>query len=584
MFTRNLNLLGRSWFTQTEVSHNCWRSPYLCSPAWWTGLPPWMQQSYHSGSHSMNFRPPGRICGSVWSRSPRQRFCQAAPFHTSSGLMELWDSEPEFKRRCQDERQDPREALRHRGWNSSSYRADSRTRNLHSFSQNGPAESVTSGNSQTPEQTRKRGETVGYKYAEQIQRHWEYFSPYKEKSRPHAEVYIADGEKTEEFDFTVMSYNILSQHLLEDNAHLYKHCRRPILHWGHRFPNIEQELKQHNADILCLQEVQEDHYKTQIKPSLESLGYHCEYKMRTGRKPDGCAIGFKQSKFSLVSSHPVEFFRHGIPLLDRDNVGLILLLKPTATQSPAPSICVANTHLLYNPRRGDIKLTQLAMLLAEIGRVSVQEDGSCCPIILCGDFNSVPGSPLYSFVKEGKLDYEGLLISKISGQEQTPRGQRILSVPLWPKSLGISHSCQYETGYHSNTDKSTDDTEDSSNVPSAVSQDKSSPPSEKVRSSIEHQFNLTSVYSHYLSEGRRPEITTCHSKTATTVDYIFYSAAKDDLTVQAAGGSTIHNGQLQVLARLSLLSENELWPVNGLPNEHNSSDHLPLLAKFRLLH
>ncbi|MBN3281625.1 ANGE2 protein, partial [Polyodon spathula] len=92
--------------------------------------------------------------------------------------------------------------------------------------------------------------------------------------------------------------------------------------------------------------------------------------MWAGRKLDGYAIGFKQFKFSLVSSHPVEFFHHGIPLLDGDNVGLVLLLKPAATQSSDLSICVANTHLLYNPRQGDIKLTQLAILLAEIGQVS----------------------------------------------------------------------------------------------------------------------------------------------------------------------------------------------------------------------
>lgn len=41
-------------------------------------------------------------------------------------------------------------------------------------------------------------------------------------------------------------------------------------------------------------------------------------------------------------------------------------------------------------------------------------------------------------------------------------------------------------------------------------------------------------------------------------------------------------GGLKLLARLSLLTEEDLWTVNGLPNENNSSDHLPLLAKFRL--
>lgn len=135
--------------------------------------------------------------------------------------------------------------------------------------------------------------------------------------------------------------------------------------------------------------------------------------MRTGRKPDGCAICFKHSKFSLLSANPVEFYRPDVPLLDRDNVGLVLLLRPKVPRTTCPVVCVANTHLLYNPRRGDIKLAQLAMLLAEMASVATQQDGSFCPIVMCGDFNSVPGSPLYSFIKEGKLDYAGLAIGKV---------------------------------------------------------------------------------------------------------------------------------------------------------------------------
>ncbi|XP_075003150.1 protein angel homolog 2 isoform X3 [Calonectris borealis] len=279
-----------------------------------------------------------------------------------------------------------------------------------------------------------------------VKRHWEYFCQHSRTMKifENKETEQSNIESEAKFDFTIMSYNILSQNLLEGNSHLYKHCRQRLLIWTYRFPNILQEIKQLDADVLCLQEVQEDHYRTEIKSSLESLGYHCEYKMRTGRKPDGCAICFKTSKFSLISSNPVEFFRHDIPLLDRDNVGLVLLLQPRFHSKTNAAICIANTHLLYNPRRGDIKLTQLAMLLAEIASVAPQKDGTFCPIIICGDFNSVPGSPLYRFIKEGKLNYEGLAIGKVSGQEQFPRGQRILSIPIWPKKLGISQNCVYE--------------------------------------------------------------------------------------------------------------------------------------------
>lgn len=39
---------------------------------------------------------------------------------------------------------------------------------------------------------------------------------------------------------------------------------------------------------------------------------------------------------------------------------------------------------------------------------------------------------------------------------------------------------------------------------------------------------------------------------------------------------------LELLGRLALLSEADLWSLNGIPNEIFPSDHLSLLAKFRL--
>ncbi|XP_040207392.1 protein angel homolog 2 isoform X2 [Rana temporaria] len=371
------------------------------------------------------------------------------------------------------------------------------------------------------------------------------------------------------FDFSVLCYNILSQDLLEDNSYLYDHCRRPHLFWNFRLPNILKEMEEMNADILCLQEVQKDHYQEQIKPSLEALGYICEFKSRTGSKSDGCAICFKSDKFNLMLVKPVEYFRQDITLLDRDNVGLLLMLQPKL-EKEAPTICVANTHLLYNPRRGDIKLTQLAILLAEITEVAQIQDGKFCPIILCGDFNSVPGSPLHRFIKEGRLNYEGMTIGKVSGQEQYTSGQRILSIPIWPKTLGITQKCVYEA------QKKKGGPEEAA-VGYTCRQTEAS--NYRELSNLNHHFSLSSVYSHVSPNSGMPEVTTCHSRSAVTVDYIFYSAHDNDPFAQP--GVRVPYG-LQLLGRLSLLTEKDLWSVNGLPNETNSSDHLSLLARFRL--
>lgn len=46
--------------------------------------------------------------------------------------------------------------------------------------------------------------------------------------------------------------------------------------------------------------------------------------------------------------------------LDRDNIALIVQLLHRKTNQ---FICVANTHILFNPKRGDIKLAQLKILL-----------------------------------------------------------------------------------------------------------------------------------------------------------------------------------------------------------------------------
>lgn len=147
--------------------------------------------------------------------------------------------------------------------------------------------------------------------------------------------------------------------------------------------------------------------------SLSSPGYDCVYKRRTGTKTDGCAVCYNTKRFTALSVRLLEFQRHDPGLLDRDNVGIVLLLQPTPEDGEGirfQPICVANTHLLFNPMRGDIKLAQLGIVLAEIDSVVRQckVKGHECEIILCGDFNSLPNMPLYQLIVTGQLYYHGL--------------------------------------------------------------------------------------------------------------------------------------------------------------------------------
>ncbi len=80
---------------------------------------------------------------------------------------------------------------------------------------------------------------------------------------------------------------------------------------------------------------------------------------------DFCAHCRKKDKFQLVVSHTIMMHQHGL----RDNVALLVLLQTTAGDAPwptssqpgqaseTPQILIANTHVLFNPKRGDIKVT-----------------------------------------------------------------------------------------------------------------------------------------------------------------------------------------------------------------------------------
>lgn len=123
---------------------------------------------------------------------------------------------------------------------------------------------------------------------------------------------------------------------------------------------------------------------------------------------------------------------------------------------------------------------------------------------------------------------------------------------------------------------------------------------------IKHDLKLQSSYGHRLLPDGRPEVTTSHSRTSLTVDYILYSSGTHTPThphtllflslllvsflfslgsplLDINATPLLPGGRgLQLLSRLSLVGQSELEEVHRLPNWHHSSDHLPLLASFRL--
>ena len=62
----------------------------------------------------------------------------------------------------------------------------------------------------------------------------------------------------------------------------------------------------------------------------------------------------------------MDFYNRDVMCLDRDNIGLLAKLSAKTRDANANNVefVVATTHLLYNPKREDVRLAQLVVLLA----------------------------------------------------------------------------------------------------------------------------------------------------------------------------------------------------------------------------
>ncbi|CAF2600895.1 unnamed protein product [Rotaria sp. Silwood2] len=243
----------------------------------------------------------------------------------------------------------------------------------------------------------------------------------------------------------------------------------------------------------------------------------------------------------------------GIPATKRqDNCGLIALFQPIGPNISSDDIfCVATTHLLFSPKRGDIKLAQLQYFLAEIDRLATKDPytDSYYPIILCGDFNAQPQSPLIQFLLNQYIKYDDYRCIEISGQTESSivnncSSRQLPSNELLPSSF-VTSDCRLstsnnETIFLKHIDQHT----------SAI---------------LTHNKQFQSVY----DLNNSLDVTTNAGDNPNLVDYIFYTQQNDDPY------------RLNLLSRFDLYKQNQMINVH-IPNHQFASDHFLVAAKFAL--
>lgn len=228
--------------------------------------------------------------------------------------------------------------------------------------------------------------------------------------------------------FRVVSYNILAR--LYATKQLYPYCPMWSLSWKVRKQVLVRELVQYSADVLCLQELEDKEFSAFFSPELEKHGFVGTFlaKTRGTESTDGCGIFLRKDKFTILDEHKVEFNSFAMSLTEsgvfakdvvesvlkrllKDNVALLVLAKSTAASSAGEGerlVCFANTHIFWDPEYADVKLWQTQVLVRELERFvasHVQSRGVNVPIVLCGDFNSEPETPVISLLKGEQVSF-----------------------------------------------------------------------------------------------------------------------------------------------------------------------------------
>ncbi|NXP46085.1 PDE12 phosphodiesterase, partial [Heliornis fulica] len=265
----------------------------------------------------------------------------------------------------------------------------------------------------------------------------------------------------------VVSYNILADTYAQtefSRTVLYPYCAPYALELDYRQNLLKKELAGYSADLICLQEVDKSVFVDSLAPALDAFGLEGLFRIKE-KQHEGLATFYRRDKFSLLSQHDITFSEALLsdplhkelcdklakyPLvqekvLQRSSVLQVPVLQSTTHSSR--KICVANTHLYWHPKGGNIRLVQIAVALSHIKHVACVLYPTI-PVVFCGDFNSTPSSGTYNFINSGSIaeDHEDWVSNGEEERCNMPLSHpfKLLSAcgePAYTNYVGGFHGC-----------------------------------------------------------------------------------------------------------------------------------------------
>ena len=225
--------------------------------------------------------------------------------------------------------------------------------------------------------------------------------------------------------YRVMSYNVLAASHSRNHPELYRGVPDAWLGWPRRLRGVLAEVRALRPDVLCLQECEDFEG---VRRGLAADGYEGAHAPRSGDKADGSSVFWRAEAFACEATETIDFETRGL----KNNAAAIARLRPRADPR-APALVVGCVHVLFNPKRGDVKLGQLRVFAerAEAMRSGDPRDPSRAEVLLAGDFNAEPDSPLYHFALTGELDVSRVDRKAMSGCLNLASDDAAASIAEW---------------------------------------------------------------------------------------------------------------------------------------------------------
>lgn len=229
----------------------------------------------------------------------------------------------------------------------------------------------------------------------------------------------------------VMTYNILADQnafSTSDGKPCFPYVTTATLCRARRMPLILHEILTYNADLVCLQEVDEFVYETLFQPVMKCFNYQGFYSGKTSDgTQEGCAMFFTLSRFEaaveadlktipisqlltsdIFNLQPGKWRDSAKPILDlfkkRPDVKALVEKRlghvvqiARLRDKRGNCLLLANTHLFFNPVASHVRALQCFAIAYKLSQEVIITGGA--PFVLCGDFNSEIQNCLTLFTK-----------------------------------------------------------------------------------------------------------------------------------------------------------------------------------------